>query len=298
MLVLPAVLAASSASAQVLFQDTFDRPDAEDINASTAGITNNTGTSFGYVENFAPDRSDIVGNTLRLANGPGTSNIFVDHNFTDAAILNAGGFSVSFDLTQFGSGVGGGFGAGFGIGMSRPEALDTGDAQNGDGSSNDNFKMQDGLQNGGNQVSDIAVSDFWIVLRQDGFLQFGSRGASLPFDMGTPGPAYLGGGAVFTDPDFVNTGTVRVDFDLASFDDGATVGYAVFFNDQPFVADGNGSATGTFTWTGSNQNYIGLDARDPAFVGIDNFTISTPVPEPTSLALLGLGGLGLLRRRK
>src|SRR5690606_3077196 len=112
----------------------------------------------------------IDANQLGLAVGPGTSNAFVNHNFVN---LNSKSFSVSVDVTGYGpEGPGSGHGAGFGVGMSLAEAQSTGDAQNGDKASGPgNFKMQDGLQDGGNQASDVAVSDFWAVLRGDNFLQ-------------------------------------------------------------------------------------------------------------------------------
>ncbi len=99
-------------SAQLLFEDTFERPNSSDINAATTGITNHTGTTFtagAWRENYEADanvnRTNIGGlngdagnndnpGILFLADGVGTSNVYVNHNFTNASILAAGGFAV------------------------------------------------------------------------------------------------------------------------------------------------------------------------------------------------------------
>jgi hypothetical protein len=288
-----------SFGATILFQDTFDRPNSIKIDAVLTGITDNTGSSLpaggvysnGHIDPLYPGAgpngtatdggsADIASNQLQLAVGAGTSNAYVNHNFIDPSIINAGGFSVSVDvagMSQSGPGQGGGFG----IGMSQAEAASTGDAQNGDKAAGPgDFKMQDGLQDGSNQTSDIAVSDFWVVLRGDQFLQYGTRGASFPL----PGAAYLGGSNVGA-----KTGTITANFQFPDFNNGTTVAYQLYYN-------GNFINSGTFLWTGTNENYIGLDARDSTFVNFDNFTISIPEPATVWLAMFGLALCGWRQR--
>lgn len=280
----------ATAEAAVVFMDTFDRETEFNLNGSMTGITNNTGDAFtggvygnGFVDPAYPGAAadgnaanggsaKIHENQLRLAVGPGTSNTFVNHNFVD---LGSKVFSVSLDLTGYDGGAGSGHGGGFAIGMSEAEALSTGDAQNGNTAAGDgDFKMQDGLQDGGNQVSDVAVSDFWVVLRGDGFLQVGTKGHNFPGTEGVFGPGHLNSidaGA--------NTGTVKAVFIAPDFNDGTSVDYRLFFNDN--LVD-----TGSFMWTGTNENYIGIDARHGGFVSFDNFAVSVPEPSAALIALL------------
>lgn len=56
--------------------------------------------------------------------------------------------------------------------------------------------------------------------------------------------------------------------------------YTVYYNG---VAQGNG----TFTWSGSNENYIGVDARDSTLVQMDNLNVGT-LPEPTTVGLISM----------
>lgn len=279
------------AEAQVLFSDTFNRPSADDINASAAGVTNNVGIDPNagfYVENYNAGgvslRTNIgtVGpngaltDVLNLADGPGTSNAYINHNFIDASIITAGGFSVSVDL------VGGtindsGQGAGFAIGMSEAEAIDTGDAHDGGGSSSGNFKFQDGIDQfssptGGNTTNDVAVSDFWVTLVGDNNLG-GAAGTSALVVWGGLGNTIDSQNYDFSNSRTVGaeTGTLAANFSFSDFNAGSTVNYEIGF-------DGDLITTGSFTWSGSTENFIGLDGRG-AVQGFDNLVISTdPVP--------------------
>jgi len=107
---------AGTASADVIFQDTFDRADSRNIDGALDGINNNTGSVLGidgvYTHAFIdPANADptngvqdgdavngggaqILNHELQLAVGSGTSNAFVNHNF-----LNTPSFSVSLDVT-------------------------------------------------------------------------------------------------------------------------------------------------------------------------------------------------------
>lgn len=87
-------------------------------------------------------------------------------------------------------------------------------------------------------------------------------------------------------------GTLSVTFSsIADFNSGSTVNYEASIN-------GGSVKTGSFTWSGTDENYINLYSNYTTQQGLlDNFEVSA-VPEPTTTALLGLGGLALLRRRR
>ncbi|QDU58382.1 PEP-CTERM sorting domain-containing protein [Aeoliella mucimassa] len=296
LLTLAFTLPVASSQAAVVFMDTFDRDTEFNLNGSMTGITNNTNDAFaegvyanGFVDaNYPGAGADgiasnggsakIDSNELRLAVGPGTSNTFVNHNFVN---LDSTVFNVSLDLTGYGGGATSGHGGGFAIGMSLDEALSTGDAQNGNTAAGDgDFKMQDGLQDGGNEVSDVSVSDFWAVLRGDGFLQWGTKGANFPKVDGEFGEGHLGSVGVDA-----NTGTIEATFIAPDFNDGTNVRYFLSFNDT--IVD-----AGSFVWTGTNENYIGIDARHGSYVGFDNFSVS--VPEPSTLLIAAVAAFGLV----
>ena len=276
-----------SAEAQVLFSDTFNRPSADDINASTVGTTNNVGIDPNdgfYVENYNAGGVSVRTNigtagpngsltdVLNLADGAGTSNAYINHNFIDASIITAGGFSVSVDL------VGGtindsGQGAGFAIGMSEAEAIDTGDAHDGGGSSSGNFKFQDAIDQfssptAGNTTSDVAVSDFWVTLVGDNNLG-GSAGSSALLVWGGLGNTIDSQNYDFSNSRTVGAevGTLAANFSFSDFSSGSTVNYEIGF-------DGDLITTGSFTWSGTSENFIGLDGRG-AVQGFDNLVIST-----------------------
>ncbi|MEK7951081.1 arylsulfatase [Luteolibacter soli] len=260
---------------QVLFRDTFNRPDNRNIDAVLTGITNNTGTSLPvdgvYTQPFldpnsrhptygAPDNdagngggSQILSNAFQVKYGTGTANAYVNHNFTNAAILADGGFSVSLDVTAYSQSGASGQGGGFAIGMSQAEANATTDASVGTSRMTGAFGSAIG-----DPVASQVMSDFWIGIRGNNSLAWGGKSGVIS---GVTGLA-------------AKTGTLSVNFTATSFNAGSTVGYEVFLN-------GVSKGIGTFTWSETNQNYIGIDGRDSSAVTVDNFTISTLAANPT-----------------
>lgn len=289
--------ACSTASGAVLFSDNFNRADSYNIQAAGAVIQNNTGSALAggapgtiysqphldpnnRAPGYAAPNTDpvdgggarILSNTLQLAaQQPGTSNAYVNHNFTNASILDAGGFSVSLDVTAY-DGTGIQQGGAFALGMSQTEAASARDAfdltaPKMTGAFHDTSTINAIV--GGN-----VISDFWIALRGNGSLAWGGGTGSTINGMGSVG----------------RTGTIRVDFYMNSFALGSSVNYHVFLNSVE-------RGSGTFAWSEANQNYIGLDARSGPGTSFDNFSVNT-VPEVSSVMLALVAAPGLLRRRR
>jgi hypothetical protein len=260
-----------------LFSDSFDRPDNRDIDAVTTGITNNTGTTFGasavYTSPWvdpatdapdfgAPDAiaangggQQINDNELQLKYGVGTANLFVNHNFTNASILSAGGFSVSLDVLGYNES-GGGQGAAIAVGMSQSEAAGAADALSGATRMTGAFGTTIG-----NAVPTQSIADFWLAIRGNSSLVWGGDTGNI---LGVTGLA-------------AKTGTISATFSVTDFNAGSLVGYEVFYN-------GVSQGVGTFLWSGTNENYIGLDGRDNTVVRVDNFSVT--IPEPTTAGMI------------
>lgn len=289
-----------SHAATLLFQDTFDRPNDPNTDASVTGISGIIGSTFTadtvYTHPHLDPANDpgagtagdggaarIESNRLQLAVGAGTSNAYINHNFVDPEITAAGGMSISLDVPDYG-GTARQHGGGFAIGMSQAGANSASDSFNITSPSMTGAYPGDPYGVTGNPVapasgeanSDYIVSDFWIGVRGNNSLAWGSNTGDV-LGIGQGGLA-------------AKTGSIRVDFFFSDFNAGSTVNYQVFF-------DGGSVGSGSFEWSGTNENYIGLDGRSGSDVSFDNLSIST-VPEPSFALLGGLGLLGLLRRRR
>jgi len=322
-------LAGPSANAEpaVLFGDTFDRPDSADLNESTDGKSGTLG-ALNWVQLGGGGGTEIFESKLKGGDngaGAGWAVAYPDHNFVDAGIASGGGFSVSIDLVSYSS-HGSGRWMTIAVGHSKAE-LDSWSTNN-----------------GASTVSDLFVGYRWTQKQ----LEVYDNGALVaePSVSSYPVPQ-----------------TMRVDYALSDFNAGSTVNYEAYLGVDLITS-------GAFTWTGTDENYIGIftnlsyrqarmdnfqitadvgeptlpgDADDSGFVDDDDlaillsnweqdpgtittwalgdFTADTDVddddlavllgnwtgappaagaavPEPATLALLGLGGLTVLRRRR
>lgn len=265
--ILAAVAAASPATASVtLFADTFDRPDNTDLNATTTGKSGTLG-ALSWVEKKSSGEPQIISNNLRLgetgAGGGGYSLAYADHNFTDAVITTGGEFTVSIVLPGSIASGGNTRLTGFMVGNSKAEI--------------------DGWAT--SSPTDAAwTSDFF----------FG-------YDPTNPGLAvgsYIFDGntqVFYSNTNYSAAGaTLSVRFHgIDDFNAGSTVNY------QAFINGGSPVSSGSFTWSGTNENYIALYSNYTLDRGtIGSFEV-TAVPEPTSALMAGLlAGCGLLRRRR
>ena len=260
--------------AAILFEDTFDRPDSRNIQAALDGITDNTGSAlaagtvysqpqldpnnaspaFGAQDGNAANGggAQILSNALQVAVGAGTSNAFVNHNFINADIVTAGGFSVTLDVNGYGQSTSQ-QGGGFAIGMSQAEAASAKDAID-----LTTPKMTGAFAGTiGNPVPANVVADFWVAVRGNNTLVWGGRDGNVLGATGLP----------------TKTGTIAANFRFSDFNAATTVTYEV-------IHDGVLRGTGTFAWSKTDSNHIGIDGRDSGSVTVDNLAVATDFLEP------------------
>ncbi len=282
------------AGADVLFSDTFDRPDSNDLNASSVGKSG-TYASAAYVEvtdgvltNDA--LTNIGGNRLSMADGPQASALHINQNFTGSEITTAGGFKVTLNgIRNDGTVNGKGYFAGFGVGISAAET-------SGYGMDNDSTAELPGLKgHQGGAVAGSGVSDWFLALSR----RNGTNNQRLTVEVWKNGLLAntfatddSGGNFLTTDPE---AAAITVEFAVTDFGAGATVTPTIYAGDRTF-----GSADDlSFTWTDADANYIGLAGREGGEGwSIDGLSIAT-IPEPATLGLLSAvgGGILFIRRR-
>ncbi len=258
-----------AANAEVLFSDSFNRPDNFDIDAvstgmggSAAPMTYSESDSIAGVDGL----TQVSSNVLYTAYGPNASVIgLTSHNFIDVSILSAGGFSISMDVQTLGGAADQDRYAGFGVGLSSSEISNLGYDYNTNSSPRGQW---DGTPGG--------VADFYV--------------SWSPYDNGIFDSIQIftadttGGSEFTTLPDGIadgTFGTLRADFFVSDFNAGSMVNVDVFFNDVLITST-------SFLWNGTGENYIALSSRQNTGIVIDNLEITTdvtPPPEPYSQLL-------------
>ncbi len=239
-----------------LFMDNFNRAISQinDIDASTTGMSGSL-APLTYVESGDDSDAALAGltnienNQLQLADGSNMSVLYLDHNFIDSAITDAGGLRVGFTIiADYGAGTTINHYCGFGIGNTLAECQAAGFDYN-----NPGFRGRINNQPGS--------SDFWVgwCPNAGGTLQVFKNGPTS-----NDGENYdiITGLAL--------TGNDRMELELyfSDFNDGTPVIALVFWN-------GNLMTTDTFNWDsdGLLENYLGINCRQGIGFAVDDLAI-------------------------
>lgn len=272
---LSATTVTSSANAEItLFADNFNRADAivtstagssstGDINGDDSGKSGTLGNLQWTTRAYTGDNFGVQNNALRRSGGTAGVNgglAYLQHNFTDAIIASGGGFSISIDILSYVT-TGSGRWWYVGVGQSLADL--------------DGLTADTAMNSAANSPADLLVG-YRNTIDDLEIYNNGVLNAAETVTSGLPNPPT----------------TMRIDYVLSDFNAGSTVTYGVFFDDSETAF-----TTGSFTWQATNQNYIYIGTNLNNAGAVDNFAI-TAVPEPGSLALLGLGGLLIARRRR
>ena len=214
--------------ATMLFGDSFNREDGNDLDASARGKYGSLGAVTYTKRSLGPGDVGNVelssGQLLLESNendGTAGALVYPNHNFIDPAIVSAGGFSITVDLN---ANLSGGTGRYLSVALGRAAA--------------DIDSQTSATVSGAAPTSDLVLG-----LRNNDTLWVYENGTHVTSPDGIANPP--------------NTPTkMRIDCALTSFDDGSTVNYSVFFDDSVTAFH-----TGTFTWTGTGENYISLSSN-------------------------------------
>jgi hypothetical protein len=249
----------AGATQAAIFQDTFDRSDNTDLNASTEGQSGDVATLIWDEPNDGDDVS-IQSNKLFINGSSSTARAMPEHSFTESTT-----FSVQFD-TNF-AGAGGNNKFGLSIGHAPPDSGDL----------SENFNFVNGAPALGFSMSQQGSDPVRLQIQV--------------FEAGTEVGVYD-----TTDPLFEQITSVRLDVQTTGFNDGTAANASLYLNGSLVtLSDDDFTWDESFEWIADDTNYIVLEQQRTDGITIDNFTVT---PEPATLAILGLGGLGVLRRRR
>jgi hypothetical protein len=295
------------ASAQtVLFDDTYARSSVNGTGGQSgvdaAGMTYSSSTwnvaaNSAYSGSAASANSTGIGQFSTANNGTftkiqnGNMGIWsLNYNFTDAAILTAGGFSVSQNIISIGSNSANPTDrfVGYGVGLNPTQISNFAD----DTASNLGPRGSVSANNAPANQPTAGVAPFYVDLDISGQVQVFEAGSGLVFTSGTLLNA--NNGSEFAS---LNTpATLTTDFSFANFNAGSTVNYSVFLTTNNVSI---AVTSGTFDWTTTGNNYVAGSMRGNADVA-GELNIST-VPEPSVITMMvgGFSAMGLfIRRRK
>ena len=270
----------SYANAQTtLFDDTYSRGGVNSAGNLTPNFIGETGADVGSgitYTTYTNSISTTPPNSLNIQNGTlfksqtGQEGIWaLNYNFTDAAILSAGGFSVSQNIIAIPSNANqpqDRF-CGYGVGLSLAQV----------GGLNDDNSTSLGPR-GSITGGTTGVAPFYVDLNSLGAVQVFTGGTLLNTFAITGSPT---------------SGTLTTVFTgFFDFNAGTTVDFTVLFN-------GLQVTNGSFDWSAPGNNYIAGSMRDSTVTG-GEFDVST-VPEP-SVGVIAFGGFGVMwlfiRRRR
>lgn len=246
-----------------LFADSFSRPDSDDLDASTAGLSGSVGNRMRagnvYLTGLSGPRDNsesIRRQVLALAMGAGMSEVAINHNFVDDEIGRAGGFTVSMDILMMDSlatDLSNRY-LGFGVGLTKQEAESGGNI----------FAQRGGTSYRGSENVP------------------GSADLFVELDMERNVKVWRGGSVIASVPVFRGYGNLEARFALwQGFAAGDEVEVAVYFNGRRLDLDPLSSDRDTirFAWSSPDSNYIGLSGRATRRVLADNLRVRKGFPE-------------------
>ncbi|HEX3798739.1 MAG TPA: PEP-CTERM sorting domain-containing protein [Verrucomicrobiae bacterium] len=273
-----ALSAATGLTQTTLFDDNYSRNGMNSAGNLTPNFGGQTGIDVGSGITYStfinggsttPPNSLNIQNSTLFKSATGQEGIWaLNNNFTDSAILSAGGFSITQNIlaVPVNASTPADRFCGYGVGLSLAQV---------------NALNDDNLTSAGPRGSisggTTGVAAYYVDLDSAGAVQIFTGGTlfdTVPIS-GSP-----------------TSGTLTTDFtSFADFNAGTTVQFTTFFN-------GTEIATASFDWTSTDNNYIAGSMRDSS-VTAGEFNIST-VPEPSTYTLIfsGLGLMGLLARRR